>query len=271
MNREIFSIGGIGGSGTRVIAHILNDIGYFIGDDLNKSNDTLLFTLLFKRENILTLSDAEFQYFWNIFVKIMATDKKLTIKEREDINKLTYTSRTLHNKVWLTERLKYIDNNKEKIFWGWKEPNTHIVIERLLKVQKNLKFIYVYRNGLDMAYSSNQNQLKLWGDIFFNQKNIDINPRNSLKYWCIAHKRMIKLKKSYEDKIMLLNFDDLCSKPAEILTELFKFLNTDINDLNHFIKMIKPPLSMGQYKKYSLNNFNNDDIKYIKSIGFLPE
>ncbi len=44
-------IGGVGGSGTRVIAELLSKIGYYIGNDLNNASDNLLYTLIFKRPN----------------------------------------------------------------------------------------------------------------------------------------------------------------------------------------------------------------------------
>ena len=46
------AIGGIGGSGTRVVVEILQDLGYYVGDDLNPALDNLLFTLLFKRRSL---------------------------------------------------------------------------------------------------------------------------------------------------------------------------------------------------------------------------
>jgi len=42
-------VGGVGGSGTRVIAELLSNFGYYIGNDLNRSMDNLLYTFLFKR------------------------------------------------------------------------------------------------------------------------------------------------------------------------------------------------------------------------------
>ena len=42
-------IGGVGGSGTRVLAEILRSLDIFIGNDLNESLDNLTYTLLFKR------------------------------------------------------------------------------------------------------------------------------------------------------------------------------------------------------------------------------
>lgn len=265
MSKNIISIGGIGGSGTRVIAEILRESGYFMGSDLNKSNDTLLFTLLFKRENILTLTDKEFDYVLNIFIKIMSTQEQLTKQEHFLVQKLASHDRTLHSKEWLNDRLKYLNNNQKQTAWGWKEPNTHIVIEKLLNRMNNLKFVYVYRNGLDMAYSSNQNQLKLWGSIFFNDKNREITPQKSLQYWCLAHERVLNLQKEYPNKIFMLDFDKLCQKSESVLEELAAFIGCH-ESLLEFKNIIKTPESLGRYKQHSLENFNQKDLDYISKI-----
>jgi len=43
------AIGGVGGSGTRVVAETVNRLGIAFGRDLNGASDNLLYTLLFKR------------------------------------------------------------------------------------------------------------------------------------------------------------------------------------------------------------------------------
>jgi hypothetical protein len=43
------AIGGVGGSGTRIVAQLIKDAGFYLGSDLNSANDNLWFTLLFKR------------------------------------------------------------------------------------------------------------------------------------------------------------------------------------------------------------------------------
>lgn len=260
------SIGGVGGSGTRVVAQILKELGYFIGNDLNESNDTLLFTLLFKRENILLCNDDEFNLCWNIFKKIMSTKAPLDKKELKYLNDLASKDRTLHPKEWLEKRLNFLDQRRDVEKWAWKEPNTHIVIERLLNNNKELKFIYVYRNGLDMSFSSNQNQLKLWGDIFFNEKNIEINPQNSLKYWCKIHKRMDSLYQTYHDRILMLDFDNLCTNKKNSLEGILNFLNISNMEINQLLDLIKVPGSLGRYKQENLKKFYDEDITYLKSM-----
>lgn len=259
------AIGGVGGSGTRVIAQILQDLGYFMGEDLNESNDTLLYTLLFKRQNILTLSEPAFDDVLNLFVKIMATDKELSSDENDFLKNLAAQDRTLHAKEWLQKRAEFTHQRATHLQWGWKEPNTHIIIEKLFSRMEDLKFIYVYRNGLDMAYSENQNQLKLWGSIFFNEYNIDINPKNSLRYWCITHKRMLELKNRFASKVFMLDFDKLCLSPEETLQELALFLEYKKNILE-FTQLIKVPSSIGRYKQFPLSQFDKKDLEFISEI-----
>jgi hypothetical protein len=52
MQLPVVAVGGVGGSGTRLVAHVMLELGYYLGPDLNESLDTLWFTLLFKRPEI---------------------------------------------------------------------------------------------------------------------------------------------------------------------------------------------------------------------------
>ena len=63
-------IGGLGGSGTRVVADILLAQGWYLGQDLNRAKDNLLFTLLFKRpywRKQLSNGVAPFQHHMELF------------------------------------------------------------------------------------------------------------------------------------------------------------------------------------------------------------
>ena len=43
------AVGGVGGSGTRLIASMVSSLGYEMGSNLNHSQDDLTFAVLFKR------------------------------------------------------------------------------------------------------------------------------------------------------------------------------------------------------------------------------
>ena len=47
-DKPIVAVGGIGGSGTRLIASLLESLDYYIGNDLNISKDNLFFSFLFR-------------------------------------------------------------------------------------------------------------------------------------------------------------------------------------------------------------------------------
>lgn len=53
-------VGGVGGSGTRWVSHVLAACGVDMGPDQNESLDNLTYTLLFKRVGVLTDDDARF-------------------------------------------------------------------------------------------------------------------------------------------------------------------------------------------------------------------
>ncbi|MCD6258006.1 MAG: sulfotransferase [Helicobacteraceae bacterium] len=269
--KTVYAIGGVGGSGTRVVAELFKKLGYFMGDDLNESNDNLLFTLLFKRENILTATNEEFEALLRIFLKHNTLGESLSKEEHTLVKFLASKERTLHTKEWLQERLSPLARSYQHTLWGFKEPNSHIVIERLFEYIPELKFIYVYRDGRDMAYSSNQNQLTLWGPIFANSKEFEPNVKNSLKYWVGAHTRMMQLSGSYADKILMLDFDKLCLDPESQLSKIATFMNKDKEVLLKHRELIKAPSSIGRHKQYSLNDFDPDDLEKIEEIYGSPQ
>ena len=57
------AVGGLGGSGTRLIANLLKLHGFYLGTDLNESLDNLWFTLIFKRKSSFFETDKVFLHF----------------------------------------------------------------------------------------------------------------------------------------------------------------------------------------------------------------
>lgn len=263
------AIGGIGGSGTRAVAQLFQEKGYFMGYDLNGPIDTLLYTLMFKRKEILLLDNLTFKEHLTLFYKIMATEEELSENDYSILYKLAKNDNSQHDTQWLIKRIENHKNiqRKKQILWGWKEPNTHVIIDKILDNTPSLKFIYVYRNGLDMAYSSNQNQLKFWGNIFLNEDSLCITPANSLKYWCEVHRRMIRLQKVYPEQIYMLNLDNICENPQKNLEEMFGFLKiSSFGKIEELSSIFKTPISKNRYKEHPLDIFHNDDLAYVQTI-----
>src|SRR5687767_12628130 len=96
-------IGGIGGSGTRVGAALLQMLDFYIGDDLNQALDNLWFTLLFKRKAILSQTDPTLESLYPLFRFRMSGRTDLSSDQRNVIMQLANTDRPQHPKAWLMQ------------------------------------------------------------------------------------------------------------------------------------------------------------------------
>jgi len=296
-NTPYIAIGGIGGSGTRVIALILKSLGLDIGININQALDNLIFTLLFKRVEILNMTQIEFNTLLTIYEKSFTKDyniiDNLTKTEIKIVTDIAQTNHNMHNKEWLLKiayqliyKIDYFEEwynqkqNKTNIEHrdiprllnglGWKEPNTHIILDKLIKYYPNMKYIHVVRNGLDMAFSKNQNQLRIWGKYFLKKSDLTNTHYASLKYWCIVHKRIINIGNQMgPDRFLLINFDKLCINPKKYLKKICTFLDISDSVIPLLIPLIDPPSdSIGKFRNYDTSIFDPDDLSYVEQLGF---
>lgn len=273
------AVGGVGGSGTRVIAQGLDRLGYFMGDDLNEAVDNLCFTLLFKRLEILDTSESEFDTLLAVFSRAMrGSDRPWSDVEREAILAAANKDRLPNHALsWLQTRalnllnLPLVENLRN--LWGWKEPNTHLVLDRLLSRMPKLRYIHVRRNGLDMACSRNQNQPKLWGRFLMGQEiSGECSPRHSLKYWCAAERRVERIVNSAQGRqsVHVVNYDTLCTDTRAEWLKLLGFFEVSASSefLDELVSIIKPPASIGRHRLLNMEQFDPDDVAYVRSLGF---
>src|SRR5262249_24496407 len=147
-------------------------LDHYMGDDMNEACDNLWFTLLFKRLELCSVDYTEdFSKSVSVFRAVMAGRPSLDVDQIAWVRNLAMVDRLQHDAAWLRQRVASllaatVSGRPRGERWGWKEPNTHVFLDRLQTAFPEMKYIHVMRNGLDMAYSENQNQLKLWGSVF---------------------------------------------------------------------------------------------------------
>jgi hypothetical protein len=153
--------------------------------------------------------------------------------------------------------------------WGWKEPNTHVVIDRLLEVDHRLRYIHLTRHGLDMVFNRNQNQLPLWGPFFLGRK-VEGTPRDSLAYWCAIHRRTAALSARFKGRIMLLDFDRLCAEPQAVCREVLAFIGQSVPDaaLAGFAATVRTPDTAGRFRRGVLPELDPEDLAYVERCGY---
>jgi len=136
-------IGGVGGSGTRVVAEIIAQMGIYIGDDLDAALDNLWFLLLFKRPKWFRKSQHRKSDIFTgltLFTKAMFHQRILAWPELKFLFKAVLeVSVRGHNhfgegrgvwpfvRAWKMLTLKSKGPQKQSR-WGWKEPNTHLYL-----------------------------------------------------------------------------------------------------------------------------------------------
>lgn len=281
-------IGGIGGSGTRIVASILREFNIFIGDDLNYPLDNLTHTLLFKRPG---------WYYKNRFDKsqintgIRIIENSMTKASAYSVSELLFLlSATLsmakngHNidkqgrGKWAFQRLFHILFNRQKDMskytgWGWKEPNSHLILENLEEYFFGFKYIHTIRHGLDMAFSSNQQQLYNWGKMFGVEipQNQDEIPLSSFRYWVEANQKVLELSKSLgHRKVLLLNFDKLCTHPKQEIQKIVSFIGIEVseNQLKKAIQLPTTPKTKDRFKSHDISGFNGSDLEFLKTLDY---
>lgn len=268
-------IGGIGGSGTRLVTQIVQQGGVFFGGDLNEELDNLWFSLLFVRRSIISRSNDDLERLAWLFVNAMRERHPVPEELIELLDEAAQSDRgpALRKSVLDSARASFDDpglSPSTHTLWGWKQPNSHVLVPMLSQYIPGMKYIYVVRNGLDMAFGYNQNQLKyFWGDLLL-ESGVDSSPRNALRYWVASYKRNCAYRDFLGDRLYILNFDLLCNSPDEQIQHLYRFLNLDAAqiDLDSVVQSIVVPGSTGRHKHHDCGQLRTEDVEFVKSLGF---
>ncbi len=226
LTARLFAIGGVGGSGTRAAAMLVQNCGAWIGDDLNPALDNLAFTLMFKRASVLIDPDERIADLFSLFANRLQ-GRCFGAEVLDGLRSLTSQGRIGYPAEWLEERLVRLGQPVAlpagKIMRGWKEPNTHVIIERLLRICPHLVYLHIVRDPFYMIGSSNQHQLINWGPNFLDRP-VEVSPGDALAYWVAVHRRLTALQDSYPGRILIASYDRLTSDPFAEARRLISFL-----------------------------------------------
>ena len=281
------AVGGVGGSGTRVVANIMTATGFEIGSDLNEAQDNLWFNLLFFRPKWFCKGISKHRRAIRTGLGLM--DKSAKGQHWLTVDELAYLVQAAmdttldnnfghHSWLWALQRIRNFYRSPpidptQTAGWGWKEPITHLIVEDLLDYFDGARYIHVIRHGLDMAFSSNQNQTRRFGPLFnvTVQNDEPVSPTDSLRYWIRANRRTLEIMERHgPGRCMVVCFDDLCTSPEPEIRKLLAFLERDPEscDLSALTEIPRRPKSLNRYRDQSLGMFDTEDLKAVQALGF---
>jgi hypothetical protein len=264
---EYVAIGGLGGSGTRVVAEILQRAGFYMGPAHNDALDCLLFTLLFQRaEWVQTFpSAADIQSTARIFIAAMKGGLESQIPAIGRLPTGVNEQQILAMRAAQPPRLETYTGI------AWKEPNTHIFLPQLADEFPRLKYIHVIRNGLDMALSHNRNQLRNWGKfIGILPKEDEPTERTQLRFWIAANQRVVEFGRTQmKNRFLLLNYDALCEDFVPEASRLVAFLGIDrLLDQHPDLARLIAPRSRNRSLDAAPHLFSEEERASVRAFGF---
>lgn len=238
-------VGGVGGSGTRVVAEIIRELGVHTGTDLNRAGDNLWFTLLCKlprwRPGESSPDAAVITRSLDLLERAMTGGLSPSRADRQVVAEVVarcgawwHTGQLPDDESpeWIRARAASLLRSRrrpppEAPYWGWKEPNSHVFLPQLQNHFAGLRYVHVIRNGLHMAQSQNLSQVRRWGSLFDVSTSLS-EPIAALDYWIAANEQAIERSRAMPaGTFLLLNYDELCTSPRDRIARLVDFLQLD--------------------------------------------
>lgn len=267
--KPITAIGGLGGSGTRVFAAMIQHAGVHIGDTLNGPLDNLWFSVLFKRRAWADHAPLgqEVGQAVDLFQRAMTHGLRDTLSEAEQVLLNDLAAQLLPQGTWQTgaqvpHAQSLIDSAAQKPdaarLWGWKEPNTHLFLPHLDRHLRNFRYIHVVRNGLDMAFSQNNWQMRHWSHLFgLPGADTAALPVRQLRYWLAANRRAVRYGAGQmKNRFMVIKYEDFCADPEPYWHQIRRFVGAapDVTMPQDLIR----PTSIGRAQEHDLSIFPQD-------------
>lgn len=269
------AIGGLGGSGTRVVANILAQSGVRIGAHLNGALDNLFFTNLLKDPQWQsTASDAEIQDRLALFARCTG-GLPLRWRDVPDYIRARRRNRTPGTgALGLRHLIPWRGTADRERRWGWKEPNTHIYLVHLPHVFLGIRYVHVIRNPLEMAYSENRQQLTNWGDLFGISP-----PEGSETNWSDAQFRFSLAANSraveqgqriFGDRFLLLHFEALCRAPKREIAKLLDFaaIEPPPAEIARLAQSVQAPRTAGRHLTRDSEWVTDQQLRQAERLGY---
>jgi hypothetical protein len=241
-------IGAVGGSGTRLVTQIVTRAGLLPATSLNEADDAIE---------------------WPPFERLLEPGAQPRQERQVLMNNIFAAFETL-----LCERRDKLGRDGRS---NWKVPGTFFWLRELSAFFPRMQYIHLIRNGLDMAYSGNQNQIGNWaehlGVEIEYQCDDKVRPRSMLEYWLTANEHALTTGAEYlRERFLLVRFEDLCDSPLGQVQRIMRFLGLQPSSekLVELVNLVKTPDSLGRYQDFDWQHeFTALQLKRLQALGYI--
>lgn len=282
--------GGLGGSGTRVVAEMMRHLDVYTGTDLNKAGDNKWFTLLCKlpRWDLDQAAPEASLVARSLDILERAMTGQLVPRRRDRRAIAAVVARCTEwwcrdplpddrPDSWLEDRAASLRDSRRHTpegaeLWGWKEPNSHLLLGHLQgHFGDRLRYVHVIRHGVYMTQSPNQAQVRRWGSNFGLVEGLSSpNPVASLDFWIRANDLAIRRGQEMSGRFLLVNYDDLCAAPRENVIRFVEFLGLDPPQhlLEKLVSLPNRPRPPSPISPEMSEQFGEERLARVRELGF---
>ncbi len=242
------AIGATGGSGTRVVGRIVRAGGMYIGTNLNDYQDAL---------DLAGFSDRWINGFVQTGLAGLTSDTRSEMTD--DLGRALDAHRR--------------DEPADALAWGWKEPRSIYLISFFDAVMPRFRFLHFMRDGRDMAFSDNQQQLRKHGDaVLPGRAWRKVSPKRSIALWSHVNSQAADFgEQRMGDRYLRVRFEDLCSEPAATVARIYEFFGLQ-GDIEGAAAEVRPPDTLGRWKERNqkaLDELHEIAAPSLERFGYL--
>jgi hypothetical protein len=242
---------GTGGSGTRVLQVLTDHSGYYLGTNLNRAGDALDIGHFMRRwldrylgktdwiGKMITGSDkGRFGY-----PLAMAEDFAATLEDHRDA----------------------IED--PEALWGWKAPRTILIFPFVHELFPGMRAIHLVRDGRDMAYSRNQQQMRRHApQLLDTSQNEQPEPMRSIAFWARVNLAAARYGEArLGSNYLRMRYEDVCGDPGTAVVQLLDFIDSPApRDSMREVatEKIRPSTSIGRWREQ-----DRAEIAALEGIG----
>jgi len=221
-------IGATGGSGTRVVAEMLQLVGFHLGRKLNPALDSM--------------DGKKFVREW--IPEVLAASDGLTSGQERAFSKELI-------RRWGRHREGMEDPTGP---WLVKNPRWIYLLREVDRRWPTFRFLHLVRDGRDMAFSKNQAQAKNLGPLVDGIPADAPLPVRSVALWSKINLDAVDFgEKQLQERYLLIRFEDLCADPRSAAEEIFRFsgglFGKDLGDSEPAAALVRSPTSVGRWRE----------------------
>jgi hypothetical protein len=273
-------IGGVGGSGTRLAAHLLRELGFYLGDELNPALDNLWFTLLFRRPDWRCAKPAQVPIALRLFERAMDGGLVLEPWERailrvamREIGDWVFQDKGAPFR-WARSMRASAGPPPAAAGWGWKNPITHLYMEELAHAFPAMKYIHVVRNGLELVdRPKTRAQVHAWGPA------LEIESLSAmgvpwqcveLNYWIRANRRALELgPRLFGDRFLVIRYESVCESPRDAVALVSEFAGVKGDpELSYRFSDFVVPQPSRRDPQQEARWLRSKDLAEVEALGF---